>query len=111
MSDDYEAWLSQFVPARARISKRDVVIAIVIAAGIIITAIAMARAGEITLQGPYEVSAFRRGDTYSLDRPTVWRAAGPFESREVCKHALPFVRVEEPGVRLICTPVESTTVR
>lgn len=66
---------------------------------------------ERTVDGAYEINFTRAGRDYRIDQPNLGFVAGPYESREVCRHAILFVKVRESGVRLRCDPVEAARVR
>lgn len=86
----------------------------IVGALVLIGAIAIARGvsgAERTVDGEYEINFTRAGRDYRVGSPNLGFVAGPYESREVCRHAIQFVKVRESGLRLRCDPVEQTRVR
>jgi hypothetical protein len=66
---------------------------------------------ERTIDGAYEINFTRAGRDYRVDQPNLGFVAGPYESREICRHAIQFVKVRQSGLRLRCDPVETARVR
>ena len=84
---------------------------LLLAALVVLMAYAAPRAAERTLSGEYEITWTRQGKDYREDSPNLGTIGSPYESREPCRNAINRVRVQQSGIKLTCTAVETSKVR
>ena|SRR6266545_609060 len=86
---------------------RKIVAAFVLAVAL---AISVARAAE--LPTAYEIVAYRAGKDLRTDEPNIIPLPDSrHDSRELCRHAIQFVKVQESGMRLRCDKIDDRRVR
>lgn len=108
----FDAAIAENGNARRRLIPRNwkIVGGFVLAAALVVIAISIARAAERT--GGYEIVAYRSGKDLREDRPNIIPLPDSrHDTRELCRHAIQFVRVQQSGMRLRCDKIDDRRVR